>query len=358
MAPWIHELTVGRKRLTRTCRFLALLLLLAQLSTAWGMVVMLHVPGDYDSIAAAIADAPDHAIIEIATGAYRESLVIQRPLTLRAEAGAQVTLIAPTDESPVVAIADTDAVSIEGLTIVGGEYGIFVTRSQGITIQNNTVVDSRLAGIKVRLGAADIVKNSVINAQAPYGFGIHVTNTMAWPQSNVIDNIVYGNANGGIYTNMTSMISIVNNTVRQNGEYGIAVTEMSHADVLGNTGNTLSPTRLGSVSTSWTCPWRWYATMSFPIPEATLIHKVFATEPALPLTITPKRSCQATRSQAARLTVSVSCLVPSPICTKTKSETAWNNLYTWTIVSSKRGKAAKPTTEPGWHSIIDLTGTF
>ena len=235
MAPWIHELTVGRKRLTRTCRFLALLLLLAQLSTAWGMVVMLHVPGDYDSIAAAIADAPDHAIIEIATGAYRESLVIQRPLTLRAEAGAQVTLIAPNDESPVVAIADTDAVSIEGLTIVGGEYGIFVTRSQGITIQNNTVVDSRLAGIKVRLGAADIVKNSVINAQAPYGFGIHVTNTMAWPQSNVIDNIVYGNANGGIYTNMTSMISIVNNTVRQNGEYGIAVTEMSHADVLGNT---------------------------------------------------------------------------------------------------------------------------
>ncbi len=190
---------------------------------------------DYDSIAAAIADAPDHAVIEIAAGAYREALIIERPLTLRAVAGAQVTLVAPSDESPVVAIRDTAAVSIEGLTILGGEYGVFVTRSQAITIQDNRVVDSRLAGIKVRLGAADILNNSVINARPPYGFGIHVTNTMQWSPSRVAGNIVYGNAHGGIYTNMTSMIHIKDNIVRQNGEYGIAVTEMSHADVLGNT---------------------------------------------------------------------------------------------------------------------------
>lgn len=214
---------------------LALLLLLAQLPTASGMVVMLHVPADYASIAAAIADAPDHAIIEIAAGAYRESLVIQQPLTLRAEANAQVTLIAPNDDAPVVAVYDTDEVSIEGLTIVGGEYGIFVTRSQNIAIRGNTVLNSRLAGIKVRLGAADISNNSVINAQPPYGFGIHVTNTMEWPESRVNGNIVFGNAHGGIYTNMTSMIHITDNSVRSNGEYGIAVTEMSHADVLGNT---------------------------------------------------------------------------------------------------------------------------
>lgn len=199
------------------------------------MVVTLRVPSDYGSIAAAIADAPDHAVIEIAAGAYRESLVIGRPLTLRALERAQVTLIAPSDHAPAIAILDTDAVSIEGLTIVGGEYGIFVTNSQAITIQDNRVLDSRLAGIKVRLGAADIVNNSVVNAQAPYGFGIHVTNTMQWPESRVVGNIVFGNAHGGIYTNMTSMIHINDNIVRHNGEYGIAVTEMSHADVLGNT---------------------------------------------------------------------------------------------------------------------------
>ncbi len=214
---------------------LCALLLLAQLPSALGMVVTLRVPEDYESIAAAIADAPDHAVIEIAAGAYREALIIGRPLTLRALERAQVTLVAPSDDRSVVAIRDTDAVSIEGLTIVGGEYGIFVTNSRAIKIQGNTVLGSRLAGIKVRLGAADILNNSVINAQAPYGFGIHVTNTMQWPESRVTGNIVFGNAHGGIYTNMTSMIHINDNIVRQNGEYGIAVTEMSHADVLGNT---------------------------------------------------------------------------------------------------------------------------
>ncbi len=214
---------------------LALFALLAFPQPVMGMVAVIYVPGDYDSIAAAIADAPDHAVIEIAAGAYREALIIERPLTLRAVAGAQVTLVAPSDESPVIAIRDTAAVSIEGLTILGGEYGVFVTRSQAITIQDNRVVDSRLAGIKVRLGAADILNNSVINARPPYGFGIHVTNTMQWSPSRVIGNIVYGNAHGGIYTNMTSMIHINDNILRQNGEYGIAVTEMSHADVLGNT---------------------------------------------------------------------------------------------------------------------------
>ncbi|MDE2821651.1 MAG: right-handed parallel beta-helix repeat-containing protein [Chloroflexota bacterium] len=214
---------------------LCALLLLAQLPSALGMVVTLRVPEDYESIAAAIADAPEDAVIEIAAGAYREALVIGRPLTLRALERAQVTLVAPSDDRSVVAIRDTDAVSIEGLTIVGGEYGIFVTNSRAIKIQGNTVLGSRLAGIKVRLGAADILNNSVINAQAPYGFGIHVTNTMQWPESRVTGNIVFGNAHGGIYTNMTSMIHINDNIVRQNGEYGIAVTEMSHADVLGNT---------------------------------------------------------------------------------------------------------------------------
>ena len=235
MIRWMLKALPGPRGLAFAVPLFASILLLAQLPSALAMVVTLRVPEDYESIAAAIADAPDHALIEIAAGAYREALVIERPLTLRAAERAQVTLVAPSDDAPAVAIRDTDTVSIEGLTIVGGEYGIFVTSSQAIKIQDNRVLDSRLAGIKVRLGAADILNNSVINARPPYGFGIHVTNTMQWPESRVTGNIVFGNAHGGIYTNMTSMIHINDNILRQNGEYGIAVTEMSHADVLGNT---------------------------------------------------------------------------------------------------------------------------
>ncbi|MDE2750024.1 MAG: right-handed parallel beta-helix repeat-containing protein [Chloroflexota bacterium] len=202
-------------------------------SIASALVLVIQAPGDYETIREAVAAAPDHAIIEIAPGAYAESLVIDRPLRLRPAAGGEVLLAPPLDE-PVITIEDTESVTIEGLSIVGGRYGIFVTRSQAITIKDNAVSGSRLVGIKVRLGAADILDNTVFHAQPPYGMGIHVTNTTQWPPSRVIGNLVFGQPLSGIYTNMTGMIEIMDNVVTGNGQHGIAVTEMSHADVFDN----------------------------------------------------------------------------------------------------------------------------
>jgi len=143
-------------------------------------------------------------------------------------------LLAPAADEPVIAIMDTESVAIEGLSIVGGEYGIFVTRSQDVTIRDNFVSGSRLVGIKVRLGAADILNNTVFHAQPPYGMGIHVTNTTQWSPSRVVGNLVFGHSRSGIYTNMTGMIEVMDNVVSDNGQHGIAITEMSHADVIGN----------------------------------------------------------------------------------------------------------------------------
>ncbi len=208
---------------------------IALISTTLGMAqgVVIHVPDDYGTIGEALVAAPDHAIVEIAGGEYPESVVVERPVTLRSENHEEVTLAA-TDDTPVIQVVDTEAVTIEGLTIVGGRYGIFVTRAQDVTIRNNVVSDSRLTGIKVRLGAADIVNNTVIDARSPYGLGIHVTNTMAWPESRVMGNTVSGHAGSGILTNMTGMITIHGNLVADNGRRGIAITEMSHARVSDN----------------------------------------------------------------------------------------------------------------------------
>ena len=210
-----------------------MLIALAVTSLASALAVVIQVPGDYETISEALAAAPDQAIIEIAPGTYAESLVIDRPVSLRPAASGEV-LLKPAGDEAVIAVEDTHSVSIEGLTIVGGQYGIFVTRSQAITIKDNSVSGSRLVGIKVRLGAADILDNRVFHAQAPYGMGIHVTNTTQWPPSRVIGNLVFGNSRSGIYTNMTGMIEITDNIVTDNDQHGIAVTEMSHADVFDN----------------------------------------------------------------------------------------------------------------------------
>ena len=217
----------------RAFRLLALILALALSATSAALVVVIRVPGDYATIAEALAAAPNHAVIEIAAGTYPEALVINRPVSLRAAGNGEV-LLAPAADEPVIAIMDTESVTIEGLSIVGGEIGIFVTRSQDVTLRDNFVSDSRLVGIKVRLGAADILDNTVFHAQPPYGMGIHVTNTTQWPPSRVIGNLVFGHTRSGIYTNMTGMIEVFDNVVADNGQHGIAITEMSHADVYRN----------------------------------------------------------------------------------------------------------------------------
>ena len=215
-------------------RLLATLLVLALAMTSTALVLVIRVPDDYASIGEALAAAPAGAIIEIAAGTYPESLVIDRPVSLRPAEDDGEVLLAPAADEPVIAIMDTESVTIEGLSIVGGEYGIFVTRSQDVTIRDNIVSDSRLVGIKVRLGAADILDNTVFHAQPPYGMGIHVTNTTQWPTSRVIGNLVFGHTRSGIYTNMTGMIEVFDNVVTDNGHHGIAITEMSHADVFRN----------------------------------------------------------------------------------------------------------------------------
>ena len=154
----------------RLFRALALILALALSATSAALVVVIHVPGDYATIAEALAAAPDHAVIEIAAGTYPETLVVSRPVSLR-PAGSGEVLLAPAADEPVIAITDTQAVTIEGLTIVGGEHGIFVTHSKDVTIRDNIVSDSRLVGIKVRLGAADILDNTVFPRPAALRHG-------------------------------------------------------------------------------------------------------------------------------------------------------------------------------------------
>ena len=221
-------------RLTlRVARSIAILLALALSLTTSALAVVIRVPEDYETIGEALAAAPEGAVIEIAAGAYPESLVINQPVSLR-PAGKGEVLLSPAVDEPVIAIVDTESVTIEGLTIAGGEIGIFVTHSQDVVIRDNFVSGSRLVGIKVRLGASDILDNTVFHAQPPYGMGIHVTNTTQWPPSRVIGNLVFGNTRSGIYTNMTGMIEVFDNVVTDNGHHGIAITEMSHADVFRN----------------------------------------------------------------------------------------------------------------------------
>ncbi|WP_051813133.1 right-handed parallel beta-helix repeat-containing protein [Kitasatospora sp. MBT63] len=76
-------------------------------------------PGAYPTIAAALADAVDGALITVAAGRYEEALTVTRPVTLAAEDGdGPVVLHAATGSTVVV---DAEAVRLSGLELSGAD---------------------------------------------------------------------------------------------------------------------------------------------------------------------------------------------------------------------------------------------
>ena len=151
--------------------------------------IQVGVPTDYPTIASALESAPDDTEIVIGDGVYFETLLIERPVTLRAMDDAQVVLIG-VEERPAIQIQKTDHVSIIGLQIFGGQYGIDVFLSQDVAIQNNTITESWSAGIRARMSSVSILDNIITDTQSPYGRGVYIANTMEWAESEIVGNII------------------------------------------------------------------------------------------------------------------------------------------------------------------------
>ena len=191
----------------------------------------IKVPEDFESINEAIAAASRFDTVIVASGFYEENLFISQPVNIVAME--QAKLIAKEDK-PAITITTTHNVKIEGLEIIGGREGIFITNSSGVTVLRNKISGSRLCGIRVRFGSARIKENEIINNKGSKACGIHVTNTMIWPPSVISNNYIANNEHSGIITNMTGDIDIRSNVIHQNGHYGIEIREMSHAQIREN----------------------------------------------------------------------------------------------------------------------------
>jgi parallel beta-helix repeat protein len=93
----------------------------------------------YPSIQAAIDGALPGAVIEIGPGTYVESLTIERPLTLKVTDGKDAVLQAADPNSPAIRIKAKGTVSIVGLTICGSSVGVDFAEAR-MVLRNNTIL--------------------------------------------------------------------------------------------------------------------------------------------------------------------------------------------------------------------------
>lgn len=215
-------------------------LLAAVASLAFGALIILperfvptvSVPEQYPTIQSAIEAVPDGTAIHVGPGRFLGALDIAKPLAIiGAPDGA--TRVDAGDAAAVITVRNTRRVRIEGLTVLGGDYGIVVEESDAVQLLANQVIGARFVGIRLSRAEALVKGNKVRAGTGPYGMGIELANTMSRPESLIAGNNVAGATHEGIILH-NAHATIQGNTVTANGLRGVSINEMSMAMVWNN----------------------------------------------------------------------------------------------------------------------------
>ncbi len=203
-----------------------LLLLGAEAQAPERPAQVIHVPGDYATIAQALAAAHAGDIVQVAAGSYAESgLSIPSGVSM-VGAGWQSTTISGSG-SGVVVYPGSDTL-VEGFTIRGSGSGYFD------------------AGVWVSQGAVTLRQNRITgNASAVWAWcfdpatcDIHVT---------LERNILDGNTSDGANSNEYAIFTVRNNTITGNGGSGLI---LNNAASLAENNLVVSNTGAGIVSSN------------------------------------------------------------------------------------------------------------
>lgn len=194
------------------------------------------VPGDFGTIAAAIAGATDvdasgTVEIRVLAGTYSENLLVRRSnLRLEGESPATTT-IRGAGVADTIRIENATAVTLTGFTVTttGSGDGIELSDAIGCTIDGN-VVSGHIRGISLGRSSANTVTNNEVRGSV--GTGIKVARRS---DGNVVaSNDVHDNGNHGIDAIGVADNLIQSNTIASNRGNGIRVGKTQGNTVAGN----------------------------------------------------------------------------------------------------------------------------
>jgi hypothetical protein len=181
------------------------------------------------SIASALrrGDARKPLLIHI-KGTCSEFVAIERDnVTLVGEPGLGATIEAPDTSSDAVSISGS-GITLDNLTLTGGNYGIRNNHGVRVLVRNCVIQDTASTGIHSWVGDVRVQQSTIRHAG---GNGLRVVRagSLAISNSQVLDN-----SGDGIYVHQNGTVSANGNTIRGNRANGVTLHSGSHGDFSGN----------------------------------------------------------------------------------------------------------------------------
>ncbi|MEU6642756.1 right-handed parallel beta-helix repeat-containing protein [Saccharomonospora sp. NPDC046836] len=140
--------------------------------------------GAYSTVGDAVLGAPDGACVSISAGTYAETLeLLDRSLTLRAAAGAEVVLDGSGADVPVLR-ARGGVLALHGLTVRAGDAAAIQVENAELILSSCTVRAERGPGVAVR-GPGPLSIKDVTITGAEHGLVLEGT-------SGVVENVTIG----------------------------------------------------------------------------------------------------------------------------------------------------------------------
>jgi parallel beta-helix repeat protein len=175
-------------------------------------------------------------------GTCRENLLIQAELQrITIDGQRKATINAIDARQPAIQVLGRE-VTIKGLTVTGGLFGIAINRGATAVIDNNTIREAAHSGIEVSQNSfARIINNTIEHNQlngilvlgsSSVHIGVLRTDDKV-PSPNLIQN----NGEDGISVLRASTARIIGNKLSGNRHNGLTVQQVSHADVADNVFN-------------------------------------------------------------------------------------------------------------------------
>jgi hypothetical protein len=128
-------------RVPALCILLASLILTSSLAAGAIYTVDGGGTGDYLTIGEALAVSSGGDVIQVFPGTYSENLTIGQAITLESTMGSALTTIVGAVTTSDVITITVDGVSIDGFTVTGGRYGLFLNAALTTITFNDCIVE-------------------------------------------------------------------------------------------------------------------------------------------------------------------------------------------------------------------------